>query len=66
LGTLIGIGAAILLTRFMASMLFGVRPVDPVTFVSAPLLMILVALCASFIPAHRAAKVDPGIALRYE
>jgi putative ABC transport system permease protein len=65
-GTLIGVGAAILLTRFMASLLFGVSPIDPVTFVGAPLLLILVALAASFTPAHRATKVDPGVALRYE
>ncbi|MBO0910763.1 MAG: ABC transporter permease [Acidobacteria bacterium] len=65
-GTVIGIGAAMLLTRFMASLLFGVRAIDPVTFVSAPLVLILVALAASFIPAHRATRVDPVIALRHE
>jgi len=65
-GAGIGVCAAIFLSRFMASLLFGVRPIDPVTFVGAPLLLILVALAASFIPAHRATKVDPLVALRYE
>jgi putative ABC transport system permease protein len=65
-GVGIGVCATILLTRFMASLLFGVRPIDPVKFVGAPLLLILVALAASFIPAHRATKVDPLVALRYE
>jgi len=65
-GVGIGVCATILLARFMASLLFGVRPIDPVKFVGAPLLLILVALAASFIPAHRATKVDPLVALRYE
>jgi predicted lysophospholipase L1 biosynthesis ABC-type transport system permease subunit len=58
-GAGIGVGGAILLSRFMASLLFGVRPIDPITFAGAPLLLILVALAASFIPAHRATKVGP-------
>jgi putative ABC transport system permease protein len=65
-GAVIGIGAAAILTRFMASLLFGVRPIDPLTFIGAPLLLFIVALAASFIPAHRAMKVDPMVALRYE
>ena len=65
-GAVIGVGAAAMLTRFMASLLFGVRPIDPLTFIGAPLLLFIVALAASFIPAHRAMKVDPMVALKYE
>lgn len=65
-GAVIGLGAAAILTRLMASLLFGVRPVDPLTFIGAPLLLFVVVLIASFIPAYRAMKVDPMIAIRYE
>lgn len=65
-GAVIGFGAAAILTRFMASLLFEVRPFDPFAFIGAPLLLFIVALAASFIPAHRAMKVDPMVALRYE
>ena len=65
-GTAIGISAAVILTRFMASLLFGVRPLDPLTFIGAPLLLVAIALVASLVPAHRAIKVDPMVALRYE
>jgi putative ABC transport system permease protein len=65
-GAGIGVGVAVILTRFMASLLFGVRPIDTVTFLGAPLLLFVIALAASFIPARRAAKVDPMVALRYE
>ena len=65
-GALIGIGAAAILVRFMASLLFGVRPIDPLTFVGAPLLLFIVALAGSFVPAHRAMNVDPMVALRYQ
>ena len=66
LGAVIGVGAALILTRFMASLLFGVRPIDPLTFIGAPLLLFIIALAASLIPAHRATKVDPMVALRNE
>jgi putative ABC transport system permease protein len=68
--TLFGIAAGVLgafaLTRLMASLLFGVRPTDAVTFISVSALLAVVALCASFIPAQRATKVDPMQALRHE
>jgi predicted permease len=65
-GAFIGVGAALILTRFMASLLFGVQPIDPLTFVGAALLLLVIAVAASLIPAHRASKVDPMVALRCE
>ena len=65
-GIVIGIAGALALTRMMTTLLFEVSPTDSFTFVCAPLLLAGVALIACFVPARRAATVDPMVALRYE
>jgi putative ABC transport system permease protein len=65
-GIAIGAASAFMLTRFMATLLFGVEPHDSVTFVVVPAVFFVIAIVAALIPALRATRVDPLIALRYE
>jgi ABC-type antimicrobial peptide transport system permease subunit len=66
IGVVIGIGGSIALTQTVSSLLFGVTATDPVTFGGVTLLLVAVALLACYIPARRATRVDPMIALRDE
>lgn len=65
-GLAIGIVGALLTTRLLSSLLFGVRAADPLTFINAGIVLSVVALFASYMSARRATEVDPMIALRYE
>jgi putative ABC transport system permease protein len=65
-GTLVGLGGAALLTRALEKLLFGVKPSDPVTLTAVAVLLLVVAGIACYIPARRAARIDPLAALRAE
>jgi len=66
IGIVLGLGGAFLLTRLLKTMLFGISVSDAVTFVAAPLVIMLVVLAATFLPALRATRISPVVALRYE
>jgi predicted permease len=65
-GLALGLGGALALSRFLEKLLYDVKPTDPAVFAGVALLLLLVALLASWLPAHRASKVDPLVALRHE
>jgi putative ABC transport system permease protein len=66
IGVALGLSASYALTSLMSKLLFGVKPNDPATFVATAAILSITALVASYLPARRATKVDPLIALRYE
>jgi putative ABC transport system permease protein len=66
IGVVVGLFAAMSFARVLGSLLYGVKSTDPAILVAVPLLLASVALAASYIPARRASKVDPVVALRYE
>ena len=66
IGVAIGLALSLLVSRFAASLLYGISATDPLTFIAVPTLLLIVAVLAVLLPARRAAKTDPLAALRYE
>jgi ABC-type antimicrobial peptide transport system permease subunit len=66
IGIAIGVGIAVMLTRVMSSFLFGVGPMDPLTYAAVAAVLTVMTLLATYLPAHRASRVDPVVALRAE
>jgi putative ABC transport system permease protein len=66
IGSLVGAAAAFLLANLMAKMLYGVRPTDTITFLSVGAILSAAALLAAYVPAHKATRIDPMVALRNE
>jgi ABC-type antimicrobial peptide transport system permease subunit len=65
-GVFAGVAAAFMLTSFMSSLLYGVDPLDPLTFLAVPVVLTAVAILATWLPARRAARTDPLAALRFD
>jgi putative ABC transport system permease protein len=64
IGVAIGVGLSLLVSRALASLLLGMRPTDPISFAAAALLLLTVTFIGTYLPAHRASRFDPLIALR--
>jgi len=65
-GIVLGLTGAFMLTRFLQSQLYDTKPTDTLTFVGIPAFLVLVSMIACYIPARRASRVDPAVALRHE